>query len=99
MKKRQADKIWKKIRYHIVGFTGVGQTAFDKNIIKRKRIAEPTERQIKRFAEVIEEVKKVRKGAFRQACIDVLGEDPETDWADNEDFYDEEMRRLQKGTV
>lgn len=29
---------------------------------------------------LIQEVRKIKRGCFRQACIDVLGEDPEEDW-------------------
>lgn len=60
------------------GFSGVGPTELDKKPDFEKPwlpkiLREDLERISKEFA-------TIKKDAFRQACIEVLGEDPETDW-------------------
>lgn len=81
MKKRQAKKLRNQVIRsidYLVGFTGVGPTLFD---VKPHRLF--SEGFIKRFPDLYKamiEEKAFRKNSFRQAVIDVTGEDPETDW-------------------
>ena len=60
-----------------VGFTGMGPTKLDE-----KPLSTPPNEDEKRMLgwdEMLDAVKNIRKGAFREACIEVLGEDPD-DW-------------------
>ena len=78
MKKRQLNKLLKKAVYSEIGLTGQGVTAFDENNVKRYGRLHPRHRGL--LKPIIEAEKVRRKACFRQACIEVIGEDPETDW-------------------
>jgi len=60
------------------GFSGTGPTLLD----KKPEYPEPTqeERALCLYDDFVKTEKVVRWEAFRQACIAVMGEDPETDW-------------------
>lgn len=62
------------LNYHI-GLTGCGPT-----LLEDKPVRVLTPEEIVQYTELIESEKKIRRDCFRQACIEVLGEDPETDW-------------------
>lgn len=70
------DVIVDALNYHI-GFTGQGPTLLD---VKPER--ELTQIEIEQYRDLIEEEKAFRRGAFRQACIQTIGEDPESDWSE-----------------
>ena len=40
----------------------------------------PTWRECREVGVIAERLRQIHQQAFRQACIDVTGEDPETDW-------------------
>lgn len=77
MNKRKAKKIGAWLNYEI-GFSGCGPTALD---TKPKRKLGRKERILVQKAKSMLAAEKLRRhDAFRMACIDVLGEDPDTDW-------------------
>lgn len=60
-----------------IGFTGNGPTAFDiKPKFNKPKLPKFIESKIKAESKTIADM---RKYAFKQSCIDVLGEDP-MDW-------------------
>jgi len=67
----------KKIAYKISSEVGLGGQG--DNMIE-PRHGRLTWREKQRYNEDIKAMKDHRREAFRQACINVLGEDPETDW-------------------
>ncbi len=93
MKKRQFKKFVRKFRNYyepeLVGFSGTGPSALDKDYLsklkKRPRIM-PKEWEFIKSHDLIAKLKKIKKDSFRKACIDVLGEDPETDWVPQEEI-------------
>jgi hypothetical protein len=60
------------------GFSGKGTTLLDKKPSFPKPWIPSCLRR--RFEKDKEEWAKIKSDAFRKACIDVLGEDPDTDW-------------------
>ena len=60
---------------YYIGFSGKGATVLDK---KPKR--ELTPEEIVKYADIIKIEQEFRWKCFRGACVDVIGEDPETDW-------------------
>lgn len=77
MNKRKAKKIDAWLNYEI-GFSGCGPTALD---TKPKRSLGRKEKIFLQKVKRMIEVEKARRhDLFRMACIDVLGEDPGTDW-------------------
>ena len=76
MTKRRIKKMLHKV-WIISGFTGMGKTAFDPDRIPRLG---QREREFIDKRNIMHDICKLKKDAFRNACIDVLGEDPETDW-------------------
>jgi len=77
--------------FHIVGLSGTGKSALDECVIEKKRISYPTHREIKAFSNFIRGAKTAHVDAFRKACIDVLGEDPE-DWGLSMEGYEEKYK-------
>ena len=78
MKKRQLKKLIRKALYSEVGFSGKGPSLLDKAGIKRYGRLHPRHRGV--LKSLIEAEKTFRWASFRQAIIDVTGEDPDTDW-------------------
>ena len=79
MRKRQLKKIIRQADYSEIGFAGQGRPTFmDEKGIKRHGRLHP--KHLGRLKKLIEAEKARRKACFRQAVIDVTGEDPETDW-------------------
>jgi hypothetical protein len=77
MNKRKKKKIGAWLNY-LIGFSGQSPTALDvkpSRSLGRKEIL-----LLNKYKKVRMEVEQARKDAFRQACIDILGEDPEVDW-------------------
>lgn len=83
---RKMKKAARKLQAHVVGFTGVGPTGLDDTSGPK-----PTWREKRKYAHAIQEAKKFHQDCFRQACIDVLGEDPD-DWDKIPDDYDDGWR-------
>jgi hypothetical protein len=77
MKAPKLPRKLKKVVCKISSEIGVGGQG-DKMI--KQRFGRLTWRERQRYNEDIEAMKGIRRDAFRQACIEVLGEDPETDW-------------------
>jgi len=71
---RKFKKILRKIS-HYVGIGGNGTSLID-----RPRFGKLTWRERQKYAEHIGFVRDLHRACFRKACINVLGEDPETDW-------------------
>lgn len=66
--------------HYEVGFSGVGPTALDeKPDFPKPWIPKYLKNKFEKYAEM---EKKRKWSCFRNACIEVLGEDPETDWTD-----------------
>ena len=72
---RKIKKIMDKIDYQ-TGFGGAGHPS----LLDFNRHGALTWRELKKYKKEFEEFKRVKRGAFRNACIEVLGEDPDTDW-------------------
>lgn len=53
---------------------------FDKDIAKTHNLKPLNRFEMWLLGPIIEDEQKRRRGCFRQAIIDVTGEDPETDW-------------------
>jgi hypothetical protein len=77
MNKRKAKKIGEWLNY-LIGFTRCGSTALDEK--PRRRLGRKEALYIQKAKKFMEEENKRRHEGFRQACIDVLGDDPDTDW-------------------
>jgi hypothetical protein len=78
MKKRQIKKAMRKAAYWVLAGAGATQWMMTKQHSCAKLTGQEKARPvIKKFTE---EFSKHRDETFRQACIEVLGEDPETDW-------------------
>jgi len=79
LKKRRMKKLIKKLldwEGVLIGFSGRGKTVFDREL----RGARITWREMEILKPVIEQERKRRWEAYRQACIEVIGEDPEMDF-------------------
>ena len=74
MNKRQLKKARKKAGYWVMARWG--RTRW----MMRGSCARLTSRERQVLAKEIAEAERIRDEAFRKACIEVLGEDPETDW-------------------
>jgi len=74
---RKLKKAMKKvIDNNIIGFSGRGQTLLD-IIVKCAKV---TWREMRRLKPLIDTEKKRRWNCFREASIEVTGEDPDTKW-------------------
>jgi len=71
---RKFKKILKKMSYES-GLSGNGTTLLD-----RRRFGRLTWRERRKYGWCLDALKDARRECFRQACINVLGEDPEADW-------------------
>ena len=69
----------KKVAHKISSEIGLGGLG-DKMV--KPRHGRLTWREKRRYNEDIKDMSEMRHEAFRQACIEVLGEDPDTDWDD-----------------
>ena len=81
MNKRQKKKAISKLDVSLtlnkIGFTGQGPTAFDKReSTPPKNKSRITPREQRFIDKEIEKEMKFRKDAWRQVCIETLGEDP-----------------------
>jgi len=75
--KRKARKLGQWLNY-LMGFTGYGPTALDE---KPKRALGRKEKiLLAAWRKDIEKEKERRRRCYREACIEVLGEDPDEDW-------------------
>lgn len=79
MKRRQLAKLLRKALYSEIGFSGQGPSVIDEPFIRKYGRLHPRHRGVLR--DFIEAEKAKRRECFRQACVEVLGEDPETDWS------------------
>ena len=62
-----------------IGYTGY-VSALDEGIIAKEGLKPLTRFERWMLFPYIQHERMCRRAGFRQACIDVLGEDPETDW-------------------
>ena len=77
MNKRKGKKLGQWLDY-LIGCTGYGPTALDE---KPKRALGRKEKELLAACRKdIEKEEERRRGCFREACIEVLGEDPDEDW-------------------
>jgi len=72
---RKLKKVLQKINFQ-TGLGGAGHPSF----LDINPHGALTWRELKKYRKTFDKFKKVKRGVFRQACIDVLGEDPDTDW-------------------
>jgi len=72
--KRRSKKLIQKIDY-FTGFAGRGTSLIDKT-----HCAPLTKREQAKYKKEINSIKDIKWDAFRTACIEVMGEDPECDW-------------------
>ena len=79
--------------YCHIGFSGTGQTAFDKDTIKKRDIQSLDRFGLWLLKTFIEGEKERRWQCFRQASIDVTGEDPEVDPLD---AYPDELAEFEE---
>jgi len=70
---RKLKKVIDKVSCE-VGFGGHGDRML------KPKFGRLTWRERRRYNEEMKALADVRQQAFRQACIEVLGEDPEEDW-------------------
>lgn len=78
MNMRKAKKLGDWLNY-TVGFSGVGPTLLDKE--PPRKLGRKEKILFNKMLPKVKEVYgKAKQDAFRQACIEVLGEDPDTDW-------------------
>ncbi len=71
--------LWERAKYTEIGFSGHVSMP-DENIAEERKL-KPLNRLEKWLLKpLIEDEQNLRRDAFRQAMIDVLGEDPEADW-------------------
>ncbi len=77
MNRRKAKKISAWFNYEI-GFSGCGPTLWDTK--PKRKLGRKEKIFFQKIKHMIEAEKARRYDAFRMACIDVFGEDPDTDW-------------------
>lgn len=77
LNKRKAKKIGAWLNY-MIGFSGCGPTALDP--IPDRKLGRKEKQAVQKLYKALETEKARRHEAFRTACIDILGEDPDTDW-------------------
>ena len=77
MNKRKAKKIGAWLNY-LVGFSGSGPSMLDDK--PKRALGKKEAETVKKFQTAIEQEKARRHQCFRDACMDILGEDPDIDW-------------------
>lgn len=77
MNKRNGKKMRAWLDYHF-GLTGYGPTALD--VKPSRKLGRKETIVFNKLVKELDRVKTARQEVFRQACIDILGEDPDTDW-------------------
>ncbi len=70
-------RLFRRAVFCEVGFSGCGPTAFDKATIERERLTPLNRIERWLLRKDIDAARAIHRGAFRQSCIDVLGEDPD----------------------
>lgn len=77
MSKRKSRKIAEWLSYSI-GFSGKGPTLLDEK--PKRQLGRKEKIKFNKLLKEFQFEKDRRANAFRMACIDVLGEDPDCDW-------------------
>ena len=72
MRKRQRKKLGKKINY-ATGLTGYGPTLLD----IRPKVGVLSDKEKRKAQPIIDELSKIKQQCFKDACIEVLGENPD----------------------
>ncbi|MBU0613615.1 hypothetical protein KKB10_06455 [Patescibacteria group bacterium] len=78
MNRRRTKKALAKILYH--NPQGGMLSTLVRYRHRRKPLPQPTWRELLAIGSVAEQLRQIHQQAFREACIEVTGEDPETDW-------------------
>lgn len=77
--KQYVTNIAKRTNCYEVGFSGHGKSKLDDVLIERYNMKPLNRFEKWLMARYIVEMKKAHASAFKEACIEVLGEDPD-DW-------------------